>query len=124
MIRRHQCVSLHCDQCAQPPEGPDFGVHFPDEMTALEMAVAQGWRASADGRLFCSACGPILACEAEGHEFTPWHRPDQQDQTQGFRCGCDPRAAVHPLGSQQCTREFRYCQRCCLHESRTAKAVT
>jgi hypothetical protein len=68
-------------------------VHYPTETAALDAAMSDGWVVARDGRLLCSACGPALVCEAEGHQFTAW------------RC-------VVP------GREYRNCVRCCLHDSR------
>lgn len=93
MVRRHRCVSVHCHQCTDTPTSPMVEAHYPDETTALDAAMAAGWVVAPDGRLLCSACGPVLVCEAEGHEFTDW-----QSAVPG--------------------RVFRYCARCCLHESR------
>jgi hypothetical protein len=101
MLRAHTCVSVHCDQCADTPAGAGFEAHYPDETTALDAAMVAGWLAAPDGRLVCSACGPVLVCEAHGHEFGPW-RP-----LEGPEVG---------MGS----REYRNCHRCWLHESRTA----
>lgn len=95
MVRPHTCVSVHCDQCADTPAGPGWEAHYPDETAALAAAMAAGWLVATDGRLLCSACGPVLVCEADGHEFTAW-------------------------GSAVSGREYRNCERCCLHESRPA----
>jgi hypothetical protein len=45
---------------------------------------------------------PVLTCQVKGHEFTLWRR--------GVVLGG---AMV-----SETTREYRYCRRCCLHESR------
>jgi hypothetical protein len=124
MLQAHACVSVHCDQCGDTPGGPGFEAHYPTEAAALDAAAAAGWVAAPEGRLWCSTCGPILTCERQGHEFTAWHRATSLGQrADTARCGCDPVAPVHPLGSPRCGREFRYCRRCCVHESRTATAV-
>jgi hypothetical protein len=52
--------------------------------------------------LWCSACAPVLVCEAEGHEFSEWRHPVTLDG--------------HPVGNT----EYRHCRRCCRHESRPA----
>lgn len=119
MLRPHTWVSVTCDQCGDGPTGPGTVPHFPGEADALAAAMAAGWLVAPDGRLLCSACGPILICEAEGHRFTGWHRalpgPDELARV----CRCDPAGPVHLLGSTDCGRQFRYCRQCCLHESRT-----
>ncbi len=101
MVQVRACVSVHCDQCGDALGGPEFEAHYPTEDAALDAAAAQGWLVGPGGRLWCSACGPILTCEAEGHEFSQWRHPSTP---QG-----------HPAAS-----EYRHCRRCCLHESRTA----
>jgi hypothetical protein len=72
-------------------------VHYPTETTALDAAAAAGWVVCPGGQLWCSACGPVLECEADGHQFSPWLSA-RRDACAG--------------------REYRYCRRCCLHESR------
>ncbi len=119
MVQLHQCVSVHCDQCTDTPGGPGFEAHYPDEPTALDTAMAAGWLAAPDGRLCCSACGPILTCEADGHEFTPWRRVLPVAGELARTCRCGPAGSVHLLGSPDCGRVFRYCRRCCVHESAT-----
>lgn len=100
MVRRHSCVSVHCDQCDDTPAGPGFEAHYPDEVAALDAAMAAGWLVAPDGRLLCSACGPVLVCETTGHEFGDW------------------RSWSAPGAGQR--REYRNCARCYLHESRPA----
>lgn len=123
MLRPHRCVSVHCDQCADTPEGPGFEAHYSDETAALDAARAAGWLAAPDGRLLCSACGPVLVCEAEGHEFTGWRRSIPGPGDLSRTCQCDPARLLHLLGSADCGRQFRYCRRCCLHESRTTSTL-
>jgi hypothetical protein len=94
MVQVHTCVSLWCDQCGMPLGSPEFEGHYPTEDAALEAATTAGW-VSDRGRWWCSCCAPILTCEAQGHEFTPWQP------------GARPK------------RAYRYCRRGCLHESRT-----
>ncbi len=116
MVQVHTCVSVHCDQCGDALGGPEHEAHYPTEDAALDAAAAQGWRAGPGGRLWCSACGPVLTCAAEGHEFTPW-RAALIDECQELvtRPGHDAAAAA---GGHPVSREYRYCRRCCLHESR------
>lgn len=104
MMQVRTCVSVHCDQCGDALGGPEFEAHYPTEDAALDAAAAQGWLVGPGGRLWCSACGPILTCEADGHEFSQWRHPST---LQG-----------HPAAS-----EYRHCRRCCLHESRTASTA-
>ncbi|MGH3824578.1 MAG: hypothetical protein ACRDRA_17355 [Pseudonocardiaceae bacterium] len=99
MVQVHTCVSVHCDQCRDALGSPGFEAHYPSEDAALDAAAAQGWLVGPGGRLWCSACGPVLRCEAEGHEFSDWHAPQ-------------PGRGL--LDGSEC----RYCRRCCLHESR------
>jgi hypothetical protein len=97
MVQLHTCVSVHCGQCGASPAGLGFEAHYPTEDAALDAATAAGWVVGPGGRLWCSACGPVLDCEANGHQFSRWQ------------------PAVRDAG-----REYRYCRRCCLHESRPA----
>ena len=99
MVQVHTCVSVHCGQCGASPAGFGFEAHYPTETAALDAAAAAGWVVGPGGRLWCSACGPVLECEADGHQFSPW-LPARRDAGAG--------------------REYRYCRRCCLHESRPA----
>ena len=104
MVQVHTCVSVHCDQCGDSLGSPGFEAHYPTEGAALDAAAAEGWLVGPGGRLWCSACGPVLTCEAEGHQFIPW----QPGVT----------AERHAGGS-----EYRYCRRCCLHESRLVRSL-
>jgi hypothetical protein len=99
MLQVHTCVSVHCGQCGASPAGLGFEAHYPTETAALDAASAAGWVVDPGGQLWCSACGPVLECEAEGHQFSPW-LPARRDVAAG--------------------REYRHCRRCCLHESRPA----
>ena len=101
MVQVHTCVSVHCDQCGDSLGSPEVEAHYLTEDAALDAAAAEGWRVGPGGRLWCSACAPVLTCEAEGHEFSEWHHPVIRDG--------------HPAAS-----EYRDCRRCCLHESRPA----
>lgn len=96
MIQVHTCVSVHCAQCGNALGIPGFEAHYPTEDTALDAAATAGWVVAPGGRLWCSACGPVLTCEAEGHQFSDW---------------C-------PNPGSPGGRQYRYCRRCCLHESR------
>jgi hypothetical protein len=100
MLQVHTCVSVHCGQCGDSVGGLGFEAHYPTEDAALDAAAGQGWRVGPGGRLWCSACAPVLTCEVEGHEFSAWRHPRTE---RGELLG----------GSQ-----YRHCRRCCLHESR------
>jgi hypothetical protein len=100
MVQVHTCVSVHCYQCGNSLGSAGFEVHYPTQDAALDAAAAQGWRVGPGGRLWCSACAPVLTCEAEGHKFSEWRHPVTSDG--------------QPAGNS----EYRHCQRCCLHESR------
>jgi hypothetical protein len=106
MLQVHTCVSVHCDQCGDSPVGPGFEAHYPSEDAALDAAVAAGWLVGPGGQWWCSACGPVLVCADQGHDFTPWKRAGA-DQTE-----------VVPGAEGGGSSEYRYCRRCCLHESR------
>lgn len=125
MLRRHNCVSVHCDQCGTTPGRAEFEAHYPSEAAALDAARRDGWLVGREGRLLCAVCGPILAqCEAEGHQFTAWQRPNAELAGPGGAwCGCGPLGGSHRLGSVDCGREYRYCERCCAFESRTVRVV-
>jgi hypothetical protein len=90
MVQVHTCVSVHCGQCGDSLGDPGFEAHYPTEDAALDAAAADGWRVGPGGWLWCSACAPVLICEAVTLDG-------------------------HPAGS-----EYRHCRRCCLHESRPA----
>jgi hypothetical protein len=102
MLQVHTCVSVHCGQCGDALGSPGFEAHYPTEAAALDATAAEGWLVGRGGRLWCSACGPVLGCEAEGHEFSDWRRPV---------------VANGRLPSS----EYRHCRRCCLEESRKAQ---
>lgn len=105
MVQAHTCVSVHCYQCGDSLDSAGFEMHYPTEDAALDAAAAEDWQVGPGGRLWCSACAPVLTCEAEGHEFSEWRHPVTSDG--------------QPAGSS----EYRYCQRCCLHESRLDKRL-
>ena len=117
MVQVHTCVS---DQCGDALGGPGFETHYPTEDAALDAAAAEGWRLGPGGRLWCSACGPVLTCEAQGHEFTPWC-PLLLDECQELVTHSDQAAVTG--GGQPGSREYRDCRRCCLHESRWARVL-
>jgi len=105
MVQVHTCVSVHCGQCGDSLGSPGFETHFATEDAALQAAAAAGWLAGPGGRLWCSACGPVLRCEADGHEFSPWRRAAYSDQ-------------------RLVLREHRLCLRCCLHETRSVVSLS
>jgi hypothetical protein len=104
MIQVRTCASVHCDQCGDSLGSPGVEEHFATEDAALNTAAAEGWLVGPGGRLWCSTCGPVLTCEAEGHEFSPWRWP------------------VISSG-QLAWSEFRHCRRCCLEESRPGRGL-
>ncbi|MGH3935910.1 MAG: hypothetical protein ACRDS1_13190 [Pseudonocardiaceae bacterium] len=101
MLQVHTCVSVHCDQCGDALGGPLAQAHYRTDTAAQDAAATQGWRTGPGNRLLCSACAPVLICDAEGHEFSTWR---------------------HPLTAtgQPARSEYRHCWRCCRHESRPA----
>jgi hypothetical protein len=114
MLQVHTCVSVHCDQCGDSLDGPEFPAHYPTEDAALNAASAQGWHIGPGGRWWCSACGPVLTCAAEGHEFTEWGPVLLcSDKCHELFERAGATGGEHPV-----SREYRYCRRCCLHESR------
>jgi hypothetical protein len=84
-----------------PLGSPNYEAHNPTEDAALDAAERAGWVCGPGGRWWCSCCGPVLTCEAEGHQFIGWQ---PGSVSEGVR------------------REYRYCRRCCLHESRPSTA--
>ena len=95
-------ASIHCAQCGDSPASLECEASWPPEDAALNAAADQGWRVGPDGRLWCSACAPVLTCQAQGHEFSGWRRPLTRD-------------------GRLAASEYRHCRRCCRHESRTAR---
>lgn len=104
MVQVQTCVSVHCDQCGDAVGSPWREAHYPTEDAALDAAAAEGWLVGPGGRLWCSACGPVLTCEAEGHEFSEWQHPVTAN-------------------GQPASSEYRHCRRCCLDESRRAEEL-
>ena len=120
MLQVQTCVSVHCHQCGDALGGPGFEAHFPTEDVALEAAAARGWRIGPGDRLWCSACGPVLACEAEGHQFTPWRAVLLcVEEVRELLAGTEQ--AAMPVEGQPLGREYRCCLRCHLHESRPSR---
>ncbi|MGH3998508.1 MAG: hypothetical protein ACRDTJ_13725, partial [Pseudonocardiaceae bacterium] len=97
----HTCVSVHCDQCGDSLVGHEFEAHYLTEGAAFDATPAESWLVSPGGRLWCSACAPVLTCEAEGHELSEWRHPATAER--------------RPVLS-----EYRHCRRCCRYESRPA----
>ncbi|MGB6164955.1 MAG: hypothetical protein WBF75_20790 [Pseudonocardiaceae bacterium] len=94
-------VGVQCAQCGDRPTSLDGEAYWPPEDAALAAAVPEGWRVGPGGRLWCSACAPMLTCAAEGHEFSGWRRPVTRD-------------------GRPASSEYRHCRRCCACESRLA----
>lgn len=101
MLRIHTCLSVHCDQCGDGLCSSGFAAHYRSERAALAAATASRWQSAPDGRLLCSACAPVLACEVEGHQFSEWRDPVLR-------------------GGLVAMSEYRYCRRCCEVDSRPA----
>ncbi|MGH3696919.1 MAG: hypothetical protein ACRDRX_23560 [Pseudonocardiaceae bacterium] len=101
MLQVHTCVSVHCEHCGDALGGPLFQAHYRTGKAALDAAATEGWRADPGRGLLCSACVPVLTCDAEGHNFSTWR---------------------HPLtvNGRPALSEYRHCWRCCRHESRPA----
>lgn len=142
MLQGHTCVSVHCDQCGDSLGAPEYEAHYRSEDAALDAALAAGWRHSPQGhRWYCSACGPVLTCEAQGHEFTPWRavlvcqdelgRDELDEPLTGTSAAQRPAPVEWPAlpagapprtttaqGPLPGSREYRYCRRCCLFDSR------
>ncbi|MGB8198218.1 MAG: hypothetical protein WCF33_00730 [Pseudonocardiaceae bacterium] len=97
----HAWVDVHCAQCGDRPASLNGEAYWPPEDAALDAAAAEGWRVGPGGRLWCSACAPVLTCEAEGHEFSGWRRPVTRD-------------------GRPASSEYRHCRRCCVCESQLA----
>jgi len=101
MIQVQTCVSVHCDQCGHILGLPERAWHFRTEGAAINAAITDRWRIGPDRQWWCAICAPALICQADGHQFTPWRRPQLRGE--------------HPAPS-----EYRYCRRCCLLEDRPA----
>jgi hypothetical protein len=83
------------------PGRPRVRGALPHRGLARRAATAARWRAGSEGRWVCSACAPVLTCEVEGHQFSPWRLPVLAEGL----------VAVSA---------YRYCRRCCELESRPA----
>lgn len=99
-----------CDGCYhQVSTGHSSEAAMLAELTAL------GWRRDTDA-LLCPDCAADAACAAVGHTFAPWRAcrchgqfPGHHPQ-QGEQCSAGERA--------ECGFEFRWCERCVIHEER------
>ncbi|MDQ3154842.1 MAG: hypothetical protein M3R63_24960 [Actinomycetota bacterium] len=114
MLQTQTCVSVRCDQCGDGPYSPELVAHWPTEDAALDAAAVAGWHIEDrdPSRLLCPDCGTVLRCEDRGHEFTRWRR-----------CRCEQLVAAHRAGPDGlCGMAFRYCLRCCVHESHPTPA--
>lgn len=119
MVQVHTCVSVHCDQCGDSLGSPGCEAHYATEIAALDAATGQGWLIGPGSRWYCSACGPVLTCEAEGHVFTPWRLvlPRDEESRELAELAAMPEGSTELARARSVSREYRYCQRCCLHES-------
>lgn len=92
------CVTLACDGCAKVFGDSDDGGswHFDSQESALKTAADCEWQVTPD-RVDCPECVTKRACEAEGHDWSPW-----------MRCLCGGEMPDHQHGM---TRERRWCGR-------------
>jgi hypothetical protein len=85
MLQTHICVSVHCGQCGDKPNGLESEGHWPTEAAALDAVIADGWQIEPSGRLLCPECGPVLtrtADDAQAQPRVPWHTNDPADVAQ------------------------------------------
>jgi hypothetical protein len=122
MIKVCVCVRPQCDVCKEFLNTLDLNpqeVYYASESEALDAATAVGWRVDARGRLVCSLCGPRLVCGIEGHLFTPWRRLVLGSREHPIDASSHPALAAVVALEGRIRRDYRYCTRCCHHESRT-----
>jgi hypothetical protein len=85
MLQTHICVSVHCGQCGDRPNGLESEGHWPTEAAALDAVIADGWQIEPSGRLLCPECGPVLtraAGDAQAQPLVWWHNDDPTDVAQ------------------------------------------
>ncbi|MEU4841746.1 hypothetical protein [Nocardia testacea] len=75
MIRRHQCLSLACDECEAEFGEDDGTIHFLDITTANKNAASAGWVLTGTQAL-CRECAARAACALVGHIWTDWTEVD------------------------------------------------
>jgi hypothetical protein len=122
MITVCACVRPQCDVCGEFLNSLDLNieeVHYASESQALDAAKAAGWQVDPRGRLVCSLCGPQLVCYIEGHLFTPWRRLLLGSAESPVDTTRHPALATVVALQGPLRRDYRYCTRCCRHESRT-----
>jgi hypothetical protein len=122
MIKVCACVRPQCDVCGEFLNSLDLNptqTHYTTENEALKAASAAGWRVDARGRLLCSLCGPAVICDTEGHLFTPWRRLVLGSRQYPVDARRHPELATVVALQGPIGRDYRYCTRCCRHESRT-----
>jgi hypothetical protein len=122
MIKVCVCVRPQCDVCGEFLTSLDLTpteAHYASESEALDAASAAGWRVDSRGRLLCSMCGPKLVCQAEGHTFTPWRCLVLGSREHPVNATEHPELATVVALGGPIRRDYRYCTRCCRHESRT-----
>jgi ferredoxin len=83
MVQVHTCVSVHCGRCGGSLGSAGFEAHYQTEDAALDAAATEGWRVGPGGRLWCSACGPVLTCEAQGQRVQRVASPGQSGRAPG-----------------------------------------
>jgi hypothetical protein len=116
------CVGVRpqCDVCKEFLNDLDpQEVYYASETEALDAAIKAGWRVDVRGRLVCSLCGPALVCAVEGHVFSPWRRLVLGSRQYPVDATTHPTLAAVVGREGRIRRDYRYCTRCCHHESRT-----
>jgi hypothetical protein len=84
MLQTHICVSVHCGQCGDRPNGLESEGHWPTEAAALDAVLADGWQIETSGQLLCPECGPILSATTDDTQqaqplLLRWHTNDHAD---------------------------------------------
>jgi hypothetical protein len=121
MLQVCACVRPQCDVCGEFLNSLDLTLtetHYATEKEALNAVKASGWRVDSRGRLVCSMCGPALVCQAEGHTFTPWRHLVLGSREHPVNATEHPELATTVALGGPIARDYRYCTRCCRHESR------
>lgn len=100
-------TTARCDVCFH-----EVSTGHTSEAAMLAELCALGWQVGADG-LLCPDCAADAVCAAVGCTFTPW-RP----------CRCHGQLPGHaaerpaPANSAECGVQFRWCERCSVHQER------
>jgi hypothetical protein len=121
MLKICACVRPQCDVCGEFLTSLDLHpteTHYATENEALNAVTKVGWRVDSRGRLVCSMCGPALVCQAEGHLFTPWRSLVLGSREHPVDATRHPDLGTVVALRGPIRRDYRYCTRCCRHESR------